>query len=346
MSTKTDARKLSIQQQEIIREKAVSAVLSGEKQASVARLFGVSAWSVCQWVKQARKKGVKSLKSKKRGTKTPQTKLNKRQEGVTRRMIEDKNPEQLKFPFVLWTREAVQTLIKEKYGISIDLRTVTDYLKRWGMTPQKPVAKAYQQSPEAIKQWLELDYPEIQKKAKREKAVIFWGDEMSLRSDHVAGRSFSPKGKKPVLIKTGNRFSCNMISAISSVGKLYFSIFRGSFVVDVYLEFLKRLVRQNKGRKVILIVDGHPVHKAKAVQAWLSTRVNELEVYYLPAYSPELNPDELLNQDLKSNVFKHKRPRNQKELSSMLDGKLRQIQRQPEKISNFFKGKYVTYSAV
>ena len=238
-----------------------------------------------------------------------------------------------------------EKLIEKQFGIKIAIRTVGDYLHRWGMTPQKPVSKAYQQNPEAVKRWLEEEYPEIQRKAKQEKAIIFWGDEMGLRSDHVAGKSYSPKGKKPELLKTGDRFSCNMISAVSNVGKLYFSVFQGSFVIPIYLNFLKRLIRQNAGRKVILIVDGHPVHKAIAVKEWLSLHVNEIEVYLLPGYSPELNPDELLNQDLKSNVFKQKRPRSKKDLKTLLKAKLYEIQKRPEKIRSYFKGRHVLYAA-
>lgn len=345
MNKTTDTRNLSPEQQEILRIKAVQAVFSGEKQAQVARMLGVSKWSVCQWVKQAEKRGINALKNQKRGTKTPQVKLKPHQAATICNIIRDKHPEQLKLPFVLWTRETIQQLILKKFNVRLELRTITDYLARWGMTPQRPVARAYQQNPQEVQKWMEQTYPSIQKRARKEKAIIFWGDEMSLRSDHVAGRGFSLKGKKPVITKTGNRFSSHMISAISNQGKLMFSVFSGSFVVGVFLDFLKRMVGQNAGRKVFLIVDGHPVHRAKKVATWLTEHCGEIEVFFIPAYSPELNPDELLNQELKATVFKHKRPSSQKEQDALLSKRLRSIQKNPQKIQNYFNGKLVKYAA-
>jgi transposase len=344
MKSKADGRRRTAEQQEVIRQQAVTAVLSGMKQVEAARVFGVTPTAMSLWMKKAKSKGVASLKAKKRGGHKPGLLKGWQASWVTR-TIRDKHPEQLKLGLVLWTREAVQRLIQKRFGISLAIRTVGDYLKRWGMTPQKPVSRAYQQNPEALKRWLEEEYPEIRNKALREKGGIFWGDEMGLRSDHVAGRSFSPKGKKPVLLKTGNRFSCNMISAISNTGKLYFSVFQGSFVIAVYLNFLKRLLKQNKDRKVFLIVDGHPVHKAIAVKKWLSEHSQQIEVYFLPGYSPELNPDELLNQELKSNVFREKRPHTKSDLKALLENKLYSIQKQPGKIQAYFKGHYVHYAA-
>lgn len=344
MRDSKDGRRRTAKQQEVIRQQAVRAVLSGMKQVEVARVFSVTTTAVSLWMKKARKRGVGALKAKKRGGYKPGL-LKGWQASWVVRTIRDKHPEQLKLNLVLWTREAVQKLIAKRFGIKMAIRTVGDYLKRWGMTPQKPVAKAYQQNPEAVKRWLQEEYPAIQKQAKQEKGIIFWGDEMGLRSDHTSGKSFSPKGVKPVLVKTGARFSCNMISAISNMGKLYFSIFSGSFVIQTYLDFLTRLVRQCKGRKVILIVDGHPVHKAKAVQEWLSKRTKQIETFLLPGYSPDLNPDELLNQDLKSNVFRHRRPHSKDDLKRLLKAKLCQIQKQPEKIKSYFKGRHVLYAA-
>jgi transposase len=168
---------------------------------------------------------------------------------------------------------------------------------------------------------------------------------MGLRSDHQSGRSFSLKGKTPAIHTTGNRFGCNMISAVSNLGKLYFSVFEGSCVVNVFLDFLKRLVKQNKGRKVFFIVDSHPVHKAKTVQQWVDRHSTEIALHYLPGYSPDLNPDELLNQDLKATVFKETRPKNKQELKALLSKRLSQIQKNPERIRSYFKAKTVCYAA-
>lgn len=345
MGTQQDTRHLSIAEQEVLRKRAVDMVITGMKQVQAARLLGVSTWSVSQWCKQMRKSGRKSLDSKKRGTKTPNILLKPKQEQEIVRIICHKHPEQEGLPFVLWTREAIQKLIWNKYHIHPALRTLTDYLKRWGMTPQKPVGKAYEQKSEVVRQWLEEDYPRIKTKAQKEKALIYWEDEMGLWADHVAGRSFSLKGTTPIIGKSGQRFSYNMISAISNAGKLYFSVFKGSFATPVYLNFLSRLIRQNKGRKVILIIDGHPVHRGKAVQDWLKQHVKQIECFFLPGYSPELNPDELLNQEIKSTVFSKKRPRNEGDLKALLESKLYQIQKDSAKIQDYFNAPLVRYAA-
>lgn len=341
-----DNRNLSPEQQEVLRQKAVAAVIAGEKQVQVARTLGASTWSVCQWVMKARKKGVASLKAKRRGGHKPAL-LKPWQAARIVCIIRERNPDQLKLPlpYVLWTREAVQKLIFQKYGVQLALRTISDYLARWGMTPQKPVSRAYQQNSEAVQLWLEEKYPAIVARVKKEKGLLFWGDEMGLRSDHVAGRGFSPKGVKPVLERTGDRFGCNMISAISNLGKLYFSIFEGSFKIPVFLDFLKRLIHQNKGRKIFLIVDGHPVHKARLIQTWLEENKSRIELFILPGYSPERNPDELLNQELKATVFRSKRPTNKKELKALLHKRLCQIQKNTRKIQAYFQARYTAYAA-
>jgi transposase len=345
MSTQQDTHHLSPAEQELLRKKAVDMVISGMKQVQVSRLLGVSAWSVSQWCKQVREKGKKGLNGRKRGTRTPNILLKPNQEKAIIRIICQRHPNEEGLPFTLWTREAIQQLIWKKYRILPALRTLTDYLKRWRMTPKAPVTKAYEQKAEAVRQWLEEEYPRIKAKAKREKALIYWQDEMGLRSDHIAGRSFSPIGRTPATLKSGNRFSCNMISAISNSGKLYFSVFAGSFVTSVYLGFLSRLIRQNKGQKAILIIDGHPVHRGKAVQNWLKEHVKQIECFFLPGYSPELNPDELLNQEIKSTVFKEKRPRNKGDLKALLEKKLYQIQKDSTKIRAYFNAPLVGYAA-
>lgn len=344
MSEIRDARSLSQEQQELLRRKAVEMVLSGKKQVEVAELLAISRNSVGRWVKRFKSQGKKALAKRKRGN-APTPKLNKAQESCICRLIQDNHPEQLKLPFALWTREAVQTLISKKYDIQIAVRTMGSYLKKWGFTPQKPARQAIEQNSETVNQWLKEEYPAIEARAKQEHALIFWGDEMGLRSDHQAGRSYSPKGKTPVVQVSGNRFRCNMISALSNKGQLIFSVFEGSFVIAVFLAFLQRLVKQAKGRKLFLIVDGHPVHKAKAIKEWLAQQEHLLELFYLPGYSPELNPDELLNQELKATVFKQGRPKNRNELKAKLKARLYSIQKQPHKISAYFQKHSVRYAA-
>jgi len=259
--------------------------------------------------------------------------------------IREKNPDQLKLPFFLWTREAVRDLIERRFKLRLALTTVGKYLRRWGFTAQKPVRRAFEQNPEAVRAWLEESYPAIAAKAKREQALILWGDEMGLRSDHAAGRSFSPKGKTPVIAGSGQRFGTNVISAIANRGQLYCMVFTGTANAALFLRFLRSLLRQLKGRKLFLIVDGHPSHRAKLVKAFVAQHSERLALYYLPPYSPELNPDELLNQDVKSNALGRRRPRDQEELIADTRSYLHRRQRQPDVVTNYFHEDNVRYAA-
>ena len=339
-----DARSLPSIAQEDLRKKAIKTVLSGKKQVEVAEIFGVTRQAVGKWVKAYREGGKKALKAKRRGRPKGGSLLPWQAAQIAKTVI-DRHPEQLKLPFYLWTREAVGGLIERRFDIRLSVWTIGRYLARWGFTPQKPLRRAYEKNPEEVRRWLEEDYPKIRKQAKREKAGIYWGDEMGLRSDHSVGRSYGRRGQKPVIPGTGQRFGCNMISAITNQGQLNFMVFKERFRTEVFKEFLKRLVRQSK-RKVFLIVDGHPVHRAIKIREWLENNADHISLFFLPGYSPELNPDEILNQDVKSNAVGKKRPHNQKELLSNVRGYLRSRQRLPHVVKSYFNEKHVRYAAI
>jgi len=340
---KVDARSLSSKAQERIRQLAVKAVLDGAKQVEVAKLYDITRRAVAKWLKSYRDGGFQALTAKPKGRPKGGSLLPWQSAQIAKTVV-DHHPEQLKLPFYLWTREAVAKLIQRKFGIRVSVWTTGRYLKRWGFTPQKPVRRALEQNPQEVRNWLEEEYPAIREQAKSEKAQIFWGDEMGLRSDHAVGRSYGLRGQTPVIVATGKRFSCNMISAITNQGRLNFMVFKGRFIAKVFLEFLYRLVRQSK-RKVFLIVDNHPVHRSKKVKQWLEERPDEIRLFFLPSYSPELNPDELLNQDVKSNTIRKNRPSQQDELVKNLGGYLRKRQMQPHIVAKYFHGKHVRYAA-
>lgn len=340
---KQDARSLPPAAQEALRHRAVQAVLRGEKQTAVAKTFGLSRAAVAKWVSLYRRNGEKALNGAKRGRKK-QTRLEPWQAAQTVKTITDHCPDQVKLPWVLWTRDAVAQLIKERYGISISRWTAGRYLKHWGFTPQKPAKRALEQNPEAVQRWLVSEYPAIHLAAKAENAEIHWGDEMGLRSDHQSGRTWGIKGKTPVVTTTGQRFSCNMISTITNRGKLRFMIYPNRFSADVFITFLRRLVG-SVGHKIYLIVDNHSVHRSKKVRKWLEKHNEKLEIFYLPSYSPELNPDEYLNNDVKSNASGSHRPTNRKELQDNVRYYLRETQRRPDIVRKFFKAPKVTYAA-
>lgn len=342
MNRTKDTRNLSQKEQDVIREKAVLMVKSGISQTQTALLLGVSRQSVNGWFNNYKKFGKKSFKSEKRGN-PQEPKLKGYQAAIIVNIITDRHPEQLKLPFVLWTRGAVRQLIKDKFNIDVSEKTVGRYLAKWGFTSQKPYKKAQEQNPQRVNEWLENEYPQIKERAKKEKASIFWGDETGLRSTHAAGKSFSPKGKTPEVKISAKRFSVNMISAIANSGKLYFKTYTGRFTSIVFIEFLKRLIKQQKG-KIFLIVDNLSVHKSQLVTEWVSKHKNRIELFYLPPYSPDMNPDELLNQDLKANIYKSKRPTDRNELKAMVASHLKKIQRNPIKIKNYFKAEKVSYA--
>jgi len=341
---KNDTRTLSPTAQESLRIRAVKAVLAGYTQVVVAGIFGVPRQTVGIWVKAHRCGGMRALKAKRRGRPKGGTLLPWQAAQIVR-SITDRTPDQVKLPFYLWTREAVGRLIEDRFGIRLSVWTVGRYLVRWGFTPQKPARRAFERDPEQVRRWLDEAYPAIRSRAIRERAEIYWGDEMGVRSDHVAGRSYGRRGQTPVIPGTGQRFGCNMISAITNRGRLNFMVFRERFKDRVFLNFLTRLVRQ-VSRKIFLIVDGHPVHRAARVTRWVSAHAKRIELFRLPSYSPDLNPDEMLNQDVKSNAVGRRRAGSQTELVSAVRGFLRGRQRQPGVVSCYFHNDSVRYAAV
>ena len=304
-----DARKLPPKAQEDIRRKAVKACIDGCSKTRVAEIFGVTRQAVTKWVNRFKEGGEKALKAGRRGRSKGGKKLLPWQASQTARLIMDRYPDQLKLPFYLWTRQAIVDLINRKYSVQLYLWTMGRYLKEWGMTPPKPIRKAYEQNPQALEKWLKVEYPTIQARAKEEKATIFWGDESGLSSDHAVGLTDGRKGKTSVVPVTGNRFKCNMISAISNREQLHFMIFHDKFHADLFNNFLSRLLRQKRG-KIFLVVCRHPVHLSSRVRHWLESHEDRIRLFFLPCYSPELNPDKLLNQDVNSNALGRKRARN------------------------------------
>ena len=344
MQSKTDARKLDIATQTQLRRSTVQAVRGGMSQTRAAQVFGPSLRAVSKWMALDRVGGLRALQPKRRGRRAGEGRLNRAQSARIRQLIIDSLPDQLKLPFYLWTRAAVVTLIERQYGIRVSLTTVGRYLSGWGMSPQKPVRRAYERNDAAIARWLRTEYPALARDAKREQAAIYWGDEMGLRSDHVAGTSFAPLGQTPIIRATGQRFGCNMISAITNRGQLAFMVFHGKFDGRLFIRFMQRLLKQVRG-KIYLIVDGHPVHRSVVAREFVSANERRLRLIRLPGYCPELNPDELLNQDVKTNGLGKSRPSNRTEMIAAVRTHLRRRQRQPQVIRNLFQEKHVRYAA-
>ncbi len=340
---RTDTRHLSPSAQDDLRLRVIRAVRSGMSQAAAARTFRVSRQSVNGWHRRQRTGGLGALRARPRGR--PRVLYLKPYQAATVvRLLTDRCPDQLKLPFMLWTREAVRDLISRQCGLHLSVWTVGRYLAHWGFTPQKPLRRAYEQDPAAVRRWLRREYPAIRALARRERAEIHWGDETGMRSDHQAGTSYGRRGRTPIIPGTGKRFRCNLLSTITNRGKLVFMVFRGRFTAGVFIGFLQRLVRQQR-RKVFVIVDRHPVHIAQAVARWVRRRPRWIRLYFLPGYSPQLNPDELLNQDVKTNAVGRQRPRTQRELVGNVRRFLWRIQHQPLKVRRYFRHPHVRYAA-
>ena len=339
-----DARSLSPSAQEALRLRAVNAVREGRTHQEVADFLGIARPTVSRWFSEWTAGGVTQLKSGTRG-RPPGMQLVEQQVRTITKKIVNRCPNQLQLPFSLWTREAVGELIQRECGCRLSVWTVGRYLKAWGFTPQKPLRRAYEQDPAAVRRWMRETYPAIRKRALKAGAEIHWLDEMGLRSDHQTGRSYGRRGITPVIPGTGQRFGCQMISTITNRGVLRFLVHHEKFTAAVFLRFLRRLIR-GMDRPVFLIADGHPVHRSRAVQDWFDAHRAHIQLFFLPTYAPQLNPDERLNNDVKSNAVGRQRPYNRKEMERNVRRFLNSRQRTPHVVRNYFQDETVRYAAV
>jgi transposase len=337
----TDARKLPPAAQEAIRLRVVRAVRDyGLSPTEAARLFGVSRRVVYKWLDTVDRQGVVGLRAKRRGRRRRLC-LKSFQAATTVRVITTRCPDQLGLGFSLWGRRAVQQLVAKRYHLDLSVWTIGRYLRHWGFTPQKPLHRAYDQDPEAVRRWLEEQYPAIHRQALQEKAEIHWLDEMGLRSQDQGGRSYGRRGETPVIPGTGQRFGCNVISTITNQGHLRFMVFTGTFTGKVMIEFLRRLLRQAT-QKVVPIYDRHPVHQG-AAEGWMKKHAGQIRAEPLPTYSPNRNPGEYLNQDVKG-VAREERPHDQQEMVQQARSYLRSTQKQPAIVKKFFDHPDVRYA--
>ena len=317
----------------------------GYTQRAAAKALEVSKTHMNRWCKAFEEGGYKALELGRRGRRLNEKRLLQPHQCATLvNIIKDKTPDQEKMPFVLWERVAVRELIKKQFGVTIALRTVSEYLKRWGMTPQRPIERAREQNSKAVKKWLEETYPEIKNQAKKEGAVVLWGDETGVQNCANTGRSFAPKGQTPVIKKQGKRLRTNMISAVSNKGHVRFMVYSSKMTQQVFMIFLRR-VTKTFDQKVFMIVDNLKVHHGKLVKKWVEENAGQIELFFIPSYSPELNPDEYLNRDLKKNVNRTLAPRTETDLKRNLISFMRKIQKLPNRIRKYFKSRHIAYAS-
>ncbi len=339
---KTDARALDHAMLTELRRRGVAAVQSGEVPRLVAAALGVNLRTLFRWLAQYRRGGWGQLDARKRGGRPP--KLDGRALRWIYNTVTNKNPQQLKFPFALWTAAMVQALISERFKVPLSHSSVCRLLHQLGLSAQRPLWRAYQQDPNAVRRWLEADYPAIRRQARREGAQIFFADEAGVRSDFHSGTTWGRRGRTPVVSSTGARFGANLISAVSAQGQLRFMLTRGRVTAAVFIEFLRRLL-VNAAAPIFLIVDGHPTHRAKSVARFVAEQHGRLALFHLPPYSPELNPDELVWNDLKNHGTGRRLITSPEQLRKTIVAHMRQLQKLPALVRSFFHAPTTCYAS-
>ena len=342
---KYDLRNAKKEEKEALRLVAIKLHKQKKSQKEISILLNIHKNTIYKWVKRYKNDGIKGLKDQKQGHDEGIGRLlSAKQEKEIRDMIIDKMPEQLKLPFGLWTRKAIVELVKRQYNIKIAIRTMGTYLKRWGFSPQKPKKRAYEQNSKSVQKWLTENYPVIVKKAKAENAEIHWGDETRIRNTSQYGRSYAPIGHTPTKTTMAKRISLNMISTVTNQGKVRFMTYNGTMNAQRFIVFLKRLIK-GANKKIFLILDNLRVHHSKLVKQWIDENSDKIELFYLPSYSPEINPDEYLNNDLKSGIGLKQSPKNEKQMKSNVKSHMIFLQKNPERVARFFHHKSIKYAA-
>jgi transposase len=337
----TDGRRLSHQTLEELRIRAVQRVESGESPEVVIRALGFTRARIYEWLAKYREGGRDALRAQAVPGRPPR--LRGTQVAWLYRTVVEKDPRQLKFEFALWTCAMIRDLLRERFGVRLSEVSVGRLLKKLGLSPQRPLHRAYQQDPAAVERWLTAEYPKIRALATRLGATIYFGDEAGLRSEAHAGTTWAPVGQTPVVRTTGARFGLNLISAISPRGTLRFMVVPGRLTAAKFCAFLQRLLHKAPG-PIFLIVDGHPTHRAAAVKRFVQATEGKLRLFTLPAYSPELNPDELVWNTLKAEVGRRALA-GPAHLKTAVLGCLWALQKTPATIRAFFHEPHVRYAA-
>lgn len=339
---KYDARKLSTDEQALIRRIAVQRVLSGESAASVTRSYGLGSKTIFKWLRIARENGLDSLAPIPRtGRKRALSEIEAEE---VKRWIINGDPRQYGFDFGLWTRQIVADLIYDKFKINLSVTAVGNLLHRLGLTPQKPLRRAYERDESAVQEWVDNVYPEIKKSAKKQGAEIYWLDEAAIRSDDPLQRTWGLKGVTPVVHTSGQRQAINAISALSNKGAFWYHVYTGRFNADKFIECLKDFMKYRRDR-VFIITDGHPVHKSNKVKNFIASLDGKLSLYLLPPYAPDLNPDELVWNQMR-HLGTSKRPLKKGEsLKERAIIDLESIKTNKALVKSFFRAPSVSFAA-
>jgi len=338
-------RKLPAAAQEERRRQVIGLRRRGLTHRAIAEQVGLSRTGVIDICRRFAAEGAKGLVGKPRGRKPDEQRLlDAAQEAEVQGLIRCRTPDELDLPFALWSRAAVGTLIARRCGVALAVRTVGKCLARWGFTAQKPIRRAHEQDPAAVRRWLRREYPAIAARARRVRGALFWGDETGLRSDDVRGRSYAPRGRTPLVRVCHKRAGLSLISAVTNKGELRWMVVDGAVNAPTFIRFLQRLVRDAR-RKVFLILDRLKAHRARLTRDWLAEHRSEIEVHYLPPYSPELNPDEGVNADLKQAAPAGRPARSKQQLKRAAISHMRRLSKMPKRIRSIFQHRQFHYAA-
>ncbi len=341
MKISQDARKLTHVMLTEFRKRAVQCVQNGESPEVVARAIGIHRGTIYGWLALYRNGGWDALNAEKRGGRPP--KLDAKSLAWLYRTIANKDPRQMKFAFALWTSKMIGQLIERRFGIKLSKSSVCRLLAQLGLTPQRPLWQAYQQNPKEVERWIKKRYPAIKGLAKKLKAIIYFGDEAGVRTDGHAGCTWGIKGKTPKICTSGVRFGMNIISAVSAQGEFRFMVVQDKIKTSYFIEFMKRLIYKCS-QMVFLIVDNYSVHKSRKVKDFLKKNHDRIRLYLLPPYSPELNPDELVWNDLKNNGVGRQVHNSKEELHRNIISYLRFIQKKPCRVQSYFHSPTTRYA--
>jgi transposase len=342
---RTDAKHLSPKEQFQVRKNIVRLKKQGNTTTDIVQILDVSKRHVESTVKKYKEQGFAGINIQRRGRKLGGNRvLTLEQEKAVRNIIIDKNPEQLRLKGCMWTRKNIAEYIERVYKLTMPLSTLGYYLSRWGFSVQRPVKRAYKQDAKKVSDWVESRFPGIQQRTKQENAEIFFGDETGIQNTTNYAKGYAPIGQTPVVKVAADKMKINMVSAISSRGKLRFMLYKDNMNGEKLIDFLQRLVKDTE-KKVFLILDNLPAHHSKVTTAWLEKHKAEVELFFLPSYAPEYNPGEYLNSDLKRGVGKRYMPRTEKDLEHSIRSHLKLTQLNPAKIMSFFKTPTTAYAA-
>jgi transposase len=340
-----DARHLSDEALQTVRLRALRGIELGYTEVELADLLGVCHETISRWWSAYTAAGPLALPGGRTGRPAGVGRLlSDAQAERIRQCLDNSLPADMGLAHALWTRRAVQELIQKEFGITLAERTVGQYLRRWGYTPKKPARHGRQQDPDEVEQWLEETYPAIEVQAFREHAEILWTDEVGVVADHHPGTGYARRGERAMMDVPKPHMRVNQISAISNEGTVQFMTYQGMLTAAVYLDFLKRLVAVAP-RKLLLIADRLQAHKTPEVLTWLWEHAEQIEVFNLPAYSPELNPVEYLNNDMKATVNEPGLPDSRGVLQTRIQAFMNKLATMPAHVISYFLNPWAQYAA-